>query len=47
MVAYAAEVTHSYVPAILTLAALCFAAMIAGLFFVTRPGDRHAAQSFA
>jgi len=39
MVAYAAEVTHSYVPAVLILAGLCSAAMVASLLFVARRAD--------
>lgn len=39
MVAYAAEVTHSYVPAVLILAGLCSAATIAALFFAPRAGE--------
>ena len=42
MVAYAAEVTHTYVPAVLILAVLCLAATIAGLFFVMHPHHRAA-----
>jgi Arabinose efflux permease len=37
MVAYAAEVTHTYVPSVLTLAGLCLAGTLAGLFFIVHP----------